>query len=119
MTAQYVPFTKSRPDRPEQRTNHEVFEKNDQEKLKNEQHETVQLPCKFMTNRLVFLDIFEDLDSMLEGHLTSISLPKHQIDLINEKVRPVQSALYHAEPLARQSAAADISLMIAKNSSNW
>lgn len=52
---------------------------------------------------------------MWHEHLSHINLSKQRINLLNDKMRPVHSTPYRAEPTTMQLAAAETNQMLAKN----
>lgn len=59
--------------------------------------------------------MLNEFQSMCDGYIWSMNVPKHRIDLLNDKKRPVHSTPYRAGPTAEQLTAAEASRMLAEN----
>lgn len=56
----------------------------------------------------------EIFESLWEGTLGRVNISKHPIILLNDDSKPVQLALYRAEPTAKRVSRVGLSLMITK-----
>lgn len=91
---------------------HKAVEKKDEESLKKDCHEDVQLPAKFKMQRPPFPELLKKLKSMCRGHLDRPNVSKHRVYLLNIEARPVHSALYQSVPTAEQLTAKESNLML-------
>lgn len=110
----YAVHYKQTTDRLEQTAEHETLKEEDESNLKKDWPEDVQLPVRFKTSRPEFINMLGTFESMSDDHLERINAARHRIDLLNDEVRSVHSALYRAGPTARQFAAAEGNRLIAK-----
>lgn len=74
------------PSRLKQVAKHEAVKHKNEEKLKNDWHEDVQLHAKFKTHLPALLGMLEEFASMWGGHPGRIDVSKHQIDVINDAI---------------------------------
>lgn len=85
---------KPTPDSLQQMTKNKAIKEKHEENLRIDWHEDIQLPAKFKTHRLVFLEMLKELEIFCDGHLRRIGVPKPRIDRLNDKVSLVHSASY-------------------------
>lgn len=70
---------------------------------------------RFKEHRQALLEMLEEFESLWYRRLRLINIVRHQIELLNDEIRLVHSALYRAGPTARKFAAAEIDQMITQN----
>lgn len=58
------------------------------------------------------MEMLKEFERMCDVNLGSITVSKHRIDLLNDKIRPVYTVPYRAEPTARQLAAEEINRVL-------
>lgn len=83
------------------------MKKKEEEILKKDWREDIQLTTKFKDDRPAILQTLEKFKSIWHGHLWRIIVANNRNDLLNGEVRPVRSAPYRAEPTTSRIAAAE------------
>lgn len=100
------------PERLEQMAEDRNVKETDRTILKKYWRGDVQLPAKIKGRGLAFLEMVGEFEIMWDRHLERVNVAKHRLDLLNEDVRMVHSALYRARSTMMKFAVANNGWMI-------
>lgn len=87
----------------------------EEEKPNKKWCEEALLPAMFKNHRPAFVEILEEFEGMSDMHLRRIDVSEHRVGVFNDEFRPLHSVTYPAGPAVRQSAAAEVSGVLAES----
>lgn len=109
VNAVYIKLT---PDHSKQTDEHEVVIKREKKFWRRTGDKTFHYQSRSKTTGYLFLKCSKELDRMPDTHPNLINLAEHRTDLLNENVRPGDSATYQVGPTDKKFDIAETGKMI-------
>lgn len=90
----------------------EAVREKDERTVKMDCREDVQRLARFKDDKLAFLKVLKEAESVRDGYPGRTNVAKHRVDLLNDDPRSVNSTSYWAEPRTKKVPVAIIGRMI-------